>query len=486
MNSPLQTDLYQLTMAAGYWHHGQAGREAVFHLFFRRCPFGGGYAVAAGLGPALDWLEDFRFTAPDLEYLSTMRTARDTPLFAEGFLDFLAGMRLDLRIEALPEGTVVFAQEPLLRVQGPILHAQLVETALLNILNFQTLVATKAARICDAAGGAPVIEFGYRRAQGPDGGLSASRAAWLGGCAATSNVEAGRAFGIPVRGTHAHSWVMSFPDEAAAFEAYAEAMPDNCILLVDTYDSLDGVDHAIATARRLRARGHELGGVRLDSGDLAWLSQQARQRLDAAGFPEVRIVASNDLDEHLIESLRHQGARIDVWGVGTNLVTAADQPALGGVYKLSAIRGDDGLWIPKAKRSEQSAKSSIPGRLQVRRYEAGGMFLGDAIFDPDRGIAETPVVVDPTDNRRRKAIPAGATHTDLLVKVMEHGRRVAPPEPLGTARARRAAQTAKLHPTIRRFDHPHTYPAGLESGLAAFRDRLLAETSGHDAPPSAP
>ncbi len=474
MHSPLQTDLYQLTMAAAYWHAGNADQEAIFHLFFRRLPFRGGYAVAAGLGPALDWLESFRFGKEDLDYLAGLRTPVGLPLFGEEFLSYLEGLRLDLTVDAAPEGSLVFAHEPLLRVQGPILHAQLVETALLNIVNFQTLVATKAARICRAAGGASVMEFGYRRAQGPDGGLSASRAAFIGGCESTSNVLAGQRFGIPVRGTHAHSWVMSFDDEQEAFDRYAEAMPGNATLLVDTYDTLGGVKRAIATARQLRARGQELAGIRLDSGDLAWLSQQARAMLDGAGFPEVKIVASNDLDEHLIESLRHQEAAIDIWGVGTNLITAADQPALGGVYKLAALRQADGSWLPRIKRSEQRAKSSIPGRLQVRRFAKDGMFVGDAIYDVDRSCGQAPVIVDPAAPLRRKVIPSGTEFDELLQPVMRNGERLLDPEPLEVLRGRTLSSLRCLHPAVLRLQNPHAYPAGLEEGLHERREALLA------------
>jgi nicotinate phosphoribosyltransferase len=473
--SPLQTDLYQLTMAAAYWQAGKAEQESVFHLFFRRLPFKGGYAIAAGLEPALEWLEAFRFGGEEIDYLAGLRTKAGTPLFQKTFLKYLGDLRLKLDIDAMPEGTAAFAHEPVLRVQGPLLHAQLAETALLNILNFQTLIATKAARTCLAAAGAPVVEFGYRRAQGPDGGHSASRAAWIGGCEGTSNVLAGQRFGIPVMGTHAHSWVMSFDDEQEAFDRYAEAMPDNATLLVDTYDTLKGVDHAIATARKLREEGHELNGIRLDSGDLAWLSQQARAKLDAAGFPEVRIVASNDLDEHIIESLRHQDARIDIWGVGTNLVTAADQPALGGVYKLAALKKEDGTWQPRIKLSEQTAKSSIPGRLQVRRFESEGLFTGDAIYDVDRSIPEEVEIVDPGDPIRRKMIASGTKFEDVLQPVMKAGARTGPPETLAAMRERCKATLAKLHPGTLRLANPHAYPAGLELGLHRHREELLAE-----------
>ncbi|HEY1123190.1 MAG TPA: nicotinate phosphoribosyltransferase [Haloferula sp.] len=475
MNSPLQTDLYQLTMAAAYWQAGTADHESVFHLFFRRLPFHGGYAIAAGLEPALQWLEDFRFRTEDLDYLASLRTRNDHPLFKDDFLTYLSDLKLELDIDAVPEGSAVFAHEPLLRVQGKILHAQLAETALLNLINFQTLVATKAARTCHAAAGTPVFEFGYRRAQGPDGGLTASRAAWIGGCEGTSNVLAGQRFGIPIRGTHAHSWVMSFDDEQEAFDRYADAMPDNSTLLVDTYDTLEGVEKAIVTARKLREQGHELSGIRLDSGDLAWLSQQARAKLNAAGFPGVKIVASNDLDEHLIESLRHQEAKIDVWGVGTNLVTAADQPALGGVYKLAALRRDDGTWQPRIKLSEQTAKSSIPGRLQVRRFIEHGKFIGDAIYDVDSSFNGETTIIDPADPIRTKEIPVGTTATELLEPVMKAGSRIAPAETLETIRNRCQENLAALHPGILRLKNPHAYPAGLEEGLHERREKMLGE-----------
>jgi len=304
-HSPLLTDLYQLTMAAGYWA-AKRDQYAAFHLFFRTLPFHGGYAIAAGLGTALEWLADFRFATDDLAFLATLEDVEGNPLFPADFLDYLSELRLTVDLDAIQEGTVVFPHQPLLRVAGPILQCQLLETALLNILNFQTLIATKSARICEAAKGEPVIEFGLRRAQGPDGALAASRAAFIGGCTATSNVLAGKILGIPVRGTHAHSWVMSFDTELEAFARYAETLPGNCTFLVDTYDTLEGVRNACRIGAILRATGHRLLGIRLDSGDLAWLSQQARIILDEAGFPDAAIVASNDLDEYLIESLKHQ------------------------------------------------------------------------------------------------------------------------------------------------------------------------------------
>lgn len=341
----LLTDLYQLTMAYGYWKLGRQDHEAVFHLYFRKHPFAGGFALACGLASVIDYLNGFRFDAVDLEYLASLTGNDNKPLFDHGFIDDLGRMQLSVEVDAIPEGTVVFANEPLVRVTGPIWQCQLLETPLLNLVNFQTLIATKAARVCLAARGEPVLEFGLRRAQGVDGSLAAARSAYVGGCAATSNVLAGRLYGIPVKGTHAHSWVMSFEDELESFEAYAQAMPNNCVFLVDTYDTLEGVRRAAEVGKQLRQKGHRMLGVRLDSGDLAYLSIEARKILDEAGLKEAQIVASNDLDEHLIESLKQQGATIAVWGVGTKLVTAYDQPALGGVYKLSAIRdGSNQPW----------------------------------------------------------------------------------------------------------------------------------------------
>lgn len=471
----LLTDLYQLTMAYGYWKLGQAEREAVFHLFFRSLPFAGGYAVAAGLRPALDFVAGFRFDPTDIEYLDSLTGNDDQPLFEPGFLQYLADLRLTCQIDAVPEGTAVFRQQPLLRVRGPILQCQLLETALLNIINFQTLIATKAARICSATQGEPVVEFGLRRAQGIDGALSASRAAYIGGCAATSNVLAGKLYGIPVRGTHAHSWVMSFDSELEAFEKYAEVMPNNCIFLVDTYDTLDGVRHAIEVGQRLRTQGHEMVGIRLDSGDLAHLSIEARKLLDAAGFPNAAIVATNDLDERIIESLKQQGAKIAVWGVGTRLVTAYDQPALGGVYKLGALKDDSGQWQPKIKLSEQAAKTSIPGILQVRRFETAEGFVADMIYDETTGVDASHTIVDVKDATRRKRIPADVIGYDLLQPVMRDGKAIASAEDLATSRTRAVEQLAKLHSGIRRFLNPHEYPVGIDFGLHELRDKMIRE-----------
>ena len=350
--------------------------------------------------------------------------------------------------------------------------------ALLNFLNFQSLIATKAARICLAAQGEPVIEFGLRRAQGGDGGLTATRAAYIGGCAGTSNVLAGKRYGIPVNGTHAHSWVMSFDTELEAFRAYARALPGNCVLLVDTYDSLEGVRHAVEIGQELRRQGHELAGIRLDSGDLAFLSIQARKILDEGGFPKAAIVGSNDLDEHIIESLKQQGATINVWGVGTKLVTAYEQPALGGVYKLSAIRKHGGPWENKVKLSEQVLKITTPGIQQVRRFRSAKEFIGDAIYDTSRPRPASFTIVDPLDATRRKHFAAKTASEDLLVPIFRRGKLVYAPPDLNQARQRTQTPLAMLHPGIKRSINPHQYPAGLELSLHKLKTSLVLQARG--------
>jgi len=474
----LLTDFYELTMAYAWWRAGRHEQEAAFHLLFRRSPFGGGFTVACGLATAMEILDGLRFAAEDLDYLAGLRGNDGRPLFPDGFLDYLRGLRFACDVDAVPEGTVAFPQEPLLRVAGPVAQCQLIESALLNCINFQTLIATKAARVTLAARGQEVLEFGLRRAQGIDGALSASRAAYVGGCAATSNTLAGKLLGIPVKGTHAHSWVLSFESELEAFLAFAEALPNNCVFLVDTYDSLAGVRHAVEAGRRLRAAGHEMIGIRLDSGDLAWLSREARKILDESGFPRAAILASNDLDEEVIGSLEQQGAPILVWGVGTRLVTGHGDPALGGVYKLTALREPGGRWSYRLKLSEQAAKISAPGVQQVRRFADGGEYLADAIYDLQLGIEEAPTLVDPLDQTRRRTLPAGTLWEDLLVPVFRGGRPVYAPPPLAEVRRRAAAQLGSFHAGIKRFVYPHRYPVGLERRLHDLRTRLIVEARG--------
>jgi nicotinate phosphoribosyltransferase len=482
------TDLYELTMAAGYAWADVAERESVFALSFRTLPFGGGYAIAAGLDDVLEILEGYHFEAADIEHLKGLRTPGGRALFEPAFLDRLASLRFTGDVDAIPEGTAVFGNEPLLTVQAPLVQAQLVESMLMTVLGFQTLVATKAARVVEAAGGGALLEFGLRRSQGPDGAVSAARAAYIGGATATSNVLAGRLLGIPVRGTHAHSWVQVFDDEQRAFDLYADAQPDNVTLLVDTYDTIAGVAHAIQTGLRLRASGGSLAAIRLDSGDLAYLSIQARRMLDEAGLTETRIVASNDLDEHTIESLREQGARIDIWGVGTRLDTAWDQPALGVVYKLTAIREPDGSWRYPVKLSEQTAKISIPGILGVRRFsDPSCCFRADMIYDRD--LPQPPsggVIVDPADALHMRTVDPAWTAEELVLPVLRAGRRVAAAPSLDAIRQRAQAQLAALHPAIRRLLNPHVYPVGLEMSLHERRTALVLARRGIPPGPEAP
>lgn len=470
----LLTDLYQLTMAYGYWKTGIDNREAVFHLAFRHNPFNGGYSIACGLDYAVDYIEGFRFEPEDMEYLGTFTGNDGRPLFDPGFFDYLAGLRIAVDIDAVPEGTVVFPHEPLLRVRGPIVPCQLLETPLLTMINFQTLIATKAARVCLAAERQPVYEFGLRRAQGFDGALAASRASYIGGCAGTSNVLAGKLYGIPVKGTHAHSWVLAFDREEEAFLAWARSMPNNSIFLVDTYQTLEGVRRAAEAGSVLREEGHEMIGIRLDSGDLAWLSAESRKILDAAGFEHAVIVGSGDLDEHIIESLKLQGAAVSVWGVGTRLVTGHEEPALGGIYKLSAIRKPGEPWEYRVKVSEQAGKSTTPGILQVRRYYTEkGEPLGDVVYDTIRGIGDGCTMVDPLDITRRKHIPPGTPYRELLVPVFRNGKRVSDSPSIHDIRRRAEESLDEFHGGIKRLINPHQYPAGLEEGLFDLKTDMV-------------
>jgi nicotinate phosphoribosyltransferase len=471
----LLTDLYELTMAYGYWKLGIADRESVFHLFFRRKPFGGGFAIAAGLEIALDFLENFQYSASDLAYLEKLKGTDGKPLFEHAFLEYLGNFSFKCDIDAMPEGTPVFPYEPLLRVQGPMLHAQILETPLLNIINFQSLVATKSARICWAARPDPVVEFGVRRAQGIDGALSASRAAYIGGCESTSNVLAGKIYGIPVRGTHAHSWIMAFDEEETSFDAYAEVMPNNCIFLIDTYDTITGVKKAIAVAKRMRKKGIEMIGVRIDSGDLAHLSIQVRKLLDADGFSQAKIMASNELDEHIINDLKHQGAKVNVWGVGTNLVTGKDQPALDGVYKLSAIKDDQGKWQYKIKISEQFVKVTNPGIHQVRRYFDEKGYLADMIYDVHSELPLENQAIDPFDPTLWQTLLPETKYQDLLVPVMRKGNIVYRNPSLIDIREKTLRELSMLHPTMRRFLYPQPYFVGLEKSLYETKLNLIRE-----------
>jgi nicotinate phosphoribosyltransferase len=473
----LDMDLYQLTMAQGWWQSAKEQSKASFYMHFRENPFRGGYTVICGLAQAAEFLEGFHFSCEDIEYLASIGAGPGGGLFNPAFLDYLAGLTLDLDVDAPREGTIVFPNEPVLRVSGPLVQCQLVETALLNIIGFQSLIATKAARVCFAASGAPVAEFGLRRAQGPAGGLYASRAAIIGGCASTSNVAAGKQFGVPVSGTHAHSWVMAFDSELEAFRAFALEFPQNCVLLVDTYETLEGVRNAITVAHEMEQRNERLHGIRIDSGDLAWLSMNARRMLDEAGLDYVRIVASNDLDEHTITSLvREQKAAIDSWGVGTRLATAYDQPALGCVYKMSAIKADgEGAWLPRMKISEQAQKSTLPGILAVRRYvNAAGMMIGDMVYDATQPPSQDRII-DPADDLRQKSL-ADATWTELLQPLLRSGSCVDPLPAVQESQDAMRSSFAQLDATNKRLLNPHTYPVGLSRELHESRDRLIRQS----------
>ncbi len=418
----LLTDLYELTMMQGYYEQKQ-NEVVVFDVFFRQNPCNNGYSVCAGLAQVIDYIKNLNFTYEDVDYL------RSLGIFNENFLQYLSGFHFSGDIYAIPEGTVVFPKEPLLKVIAPIMEAQLVETAILNIINHQSLIATKTSRIVFAADGDGIMEFGLRRAQGPDAGLYGARAAMIGGCVGTSNVLAGQLFDVPVMGTHAHSWIMSFPDEYTAFKYYAELYPDNCTLLVDTYDTLkSGVPNAIRVFREFKEAGKPFKkyGIRLDSGDLAYLSKQARIMLDEAGFPDAAICASNDLDEYLLHDLKIQGAAINSWGVGTNLITSKDCPSFGGVYKLAAIQNAAGEFVPKIKVSENTEKITNPGNKTIFRIydKSTGKIKADLICFADEvyDTSENLLLFDPIDTWKKTKLAGGSySMRELLVPIFRNG-----------------------------------------------------------------
>ena len=461
-------------MACGYWKTGVSDHEAAFHVTFRENPFGGGFTVACGLATAIDFLRTFHFTETQMDYLASQNGNDGRPLFDFGFLDHLHSLRLSCDIDAIPEGTLVFPNEPLIRICGPIIQCQLLETALLNILNFQSLIATKAARICLSAENDAVIEFGLRRAQGVNGGLSSARATYIGGCAGTSNLQAGQQYGIPVSGTQAHSWIMFFGSESEAFETYAKALPNNCVFLVDTYNSIDGVRRAIEVAKQLRKDRHEMIGVRLDSGDRVPLSIEARKMLDEAGFPDAKIVCSGDLDEFAIAEMKQRGAKIDIWGVGTKLTTGQPDAALGGIYKLGAMRPPGERWRYRIKLSDEPAKTSCPGLLQVRRFhEQDGRFIADAIYEIDHAVSEPHVIVD-LQTQEQTEIPAKTEYCDLLVPIFRRGDLVYRVPDIQESRAYAQEQLRHAPPAILGLKEARPYRVGLESSLHELRSTLIA------------
>lgn len=472
----LLTDLYQLTMMSGYQKQGRMAQRTSFDYFFRSLPPHAGFAVMAGLEPFLDYLANLRFEPGDLDYL------RGLGMFDEDFLGALAGFHITLDISAIPEGSLVYPYEPILQVEGPIFQTQLVETALLNFLNYSTLIASKAARIGLAAEGEPVIEFGLRRAHGPDGGVMGSRAAYIGGCSATSNVLAGKVYGIPVAGTHAHSWVMSFDSELEAFRAFVRHYPKRPVLLVDTYDTLgSGVPNAIQVFKEMRAAGHPARpAIRLDSGDLAKLSKAAHRMMVEAGLDDPLIIGSNDLDEDLIADLKRQGAKINAWGVGTHLITASDHPALNGVYKMvAAERG--GEIVPRLKLSSNPEKATDPGRKDlVRYYDPQGNPVGDLIGLADESLPVSGSIVGCYRAYTHRPAPLGAAASSehLLRPVMRGGARVNPPESAEAIRARAQAQIAALPEEFKRLRNPEIYRVMLSPRLAVLKEALAVEAGG--------
>ncbi len=471
----LLTDLYQFSMAYGYWKAGMDEKEAVFHMFYRSVPFKGRFCVACGLDDLMRFIDNFRFEDSDTGYLASLKGSDGQALFEDAFLKYLSELKFTCDIDAIPEGTPVFPFEPMIRVQGSIIQCQLLESIILNIVNFQTLVATKSVRICHAAQGDPVLEFGLRRAQGIDGALSASRAAYIGGCAGTSNVLAGKLYDIPVRGTMSHSWIMAFESEIEAFQTYADIMPNHCVFLVDTYSTIKGIKNAIQVGQKLREKGYELGGIRLDSGDLAYLSIEARKTLDESGFKNTQIVVSNELDESIIQSLKIQKAQINIWGVGTKLVTSYDQPALDGVYKLAAIRHPGGKWENKIKISEQTIKVTIPGIQQVRRYFTKDLYLADLIFDIGKNIENGCKMIDPFDITRQKVFTGKEPYEDLLVPIYKKGEKVYDCPSIDNIRKKTQFELRRLHPTIRRLVNPHRYPVGEEESLLDQKMKLTIQ-----------
>ena len=473
-NLTLLTDLYELTMMQGYYEKGQ-NENVIFDVFFRQNPCNNGYSVCAGLDQVIDYIKNLHFTYDDVDYL------RGLGIFKEDFLHYLSGFHFSGDIYAIPEGTVVFPKEPLLKVVAPIMEAQLVETAILNIINHQSLIATKTSRIVFAANGDGIMEFGLRRAQGPDAGLYGARAAMIGGCVGTSNVLAGQMFDVPVMGTHAHSWIMSFPDEYTAFKTYAEMYPDNCTLLVDTYDTLkSGVPNAIRVFQEFKDAGKPLikYGIRLDSGDLAYLSKEARKMLDEAGFPEATICASNDLDEFLLHDLKMQGAAIDSWGVGSNLITSKDCPSFGGVYKLAAIQNEKGEFVPKIKISENTEKITNPGNKTIYRiYEkASGKIKADLICFADEVIdpKQDLLLFDPMDTWKKTKL-AGGTYTvrEILLPIFKNGECLYKSPTLKEIAAYCREEKDTLWDETKRLFYPHRVYVDLSQKLYAVKQSLL-------------
>ena len=480
-NLTLLTDLYELTMMQGYFKHKDQNKTVVFDAFFRNNPFGGGYSIMCGVEQLVKYLDELHFSSQDIEYLRSLK------IFDEDFLDYLADFKFHGDVYCIPEGSLIFPREPLVKVVAPIMEAQLVETAILCIINHQSLIATKSARIVHAAKGAPIMEFGLRRAQGPDAGTYGARAAVIGGCAGTSNVLCGELFDVPVMGTHAHSWIMSFDSELEAFKTYAKLYPTACTLLVDTYDTLKkGVPDAIETFQWMTEQGLPTDhiGIRLDSGDLAYLTKKARKMLDDAGFPQARITCSNDLDEHLITSLFEQGACIDSFGVGTHLITAKDNPSFGGVYKLAAVQGKDGSFIPKIKLSENTEKITNPGNKKIYRvYEKDSHKIkADLICFVDETFTEDKplLLFDPLEPWKKTVMEPGTfTLREMLEPVYLGGRSVYTFRKTMDIRDYCLKEQDTLWEESRRLTNPHQVYVDLSQKLYDTKLQLLDQMSAH-------
>lgn len=476
-NLTLLTDLYELTMMQGYFKHKDRNETVIFDAFFRTNPCGGGYAISAGLEQIIQYIKDLHFDKEDIDYLKSLG------IFEDDFLTYLKDFKFSGDIYAIPEGTVMFPREPMVKVIAPIMEAQLVETAILNIINHQSLIATKASRVCYAAKGDGIMEFGLRRAQGPDAGVLGARAAVIGGCVGTSNVLCGQLFDVPVKGTHAHSWIMSFPDEYTAFKTYADMYPHACILLVDTYDTLkSGIPNAIRVFREMRENGITLDnyGIRLDSGDLAYLSKRARKMLDEAGFTDAVISASNDLDEFLIDSLKTQDAAITSWGVGTNLITSKDNPSFGGVYKLAAIRDESGTFIPKIKLSENSEKVTNPGNKTIYRiYEKeSGKIKADLICLKEEHFSEenSLLLFDPIEPWKHTRLEAGSyILREILTPVFLNGECVYTSPKTMEIREYCQKELNTLWEETRRLVNPHEVYVDLSQKLYDTKIELLSQ-----------
>lgn len=467
----LYTDLYQLTMAQGYYFSGKADTTASFSVSFRKLPFRGGYAIFCGSDTVMEIIDGFKFQEDDIAYLKTLDAPGGGKLFADDFLEYLSNMKMNVDVLAPKEGSIVFPYSPILRVDGPILQCQLLETAILNCINFQTLAATKAMRISAAAKGRAVAEFGLRRAQGT-GSMWGARASYVGGFASTSNVLAGKVFKIPVSGTHAHSWVMSFDSELEAFREYARLFPNNCTLLIDTYSVDEGIKNAITVAKEMESRGEKMSAVRIDSGDLTWESRRVRKILDEAGLNDVGIVLSNDLDEFKIESILNESAQVNAFGVGTKFACCCDQPTLGGVYKLNAIK-DGNKWIPKMKISESPEKTTFPGVLNVKRFfDEAGQLAGDMVFDENEESLDD-TIVDPINRIKSKKL-CGLNSEIMLNRIMKAGKRV---DFWTIEDSRQFAKKSfdNLDYSRKRNIYPHIYPVGLEVNLSKNRDKMISE-----------